>query len=161
MSCSIRGIITVLLMLLVTFPAVSLTPLAAERVFYPELRTPPGTNAAEALFTFEQILLNRGFRVTRHVFQDAQAALIMEIIENETPRNKQHARGPRYIFEFEVSPELRGEMILCCDSQSGTLVFEAARFEERYGGSGGTSYFERITGELLEGVIRDIEGRLK
>ena len=78
MSGPIRGIITVLLMLLVTFPAVSLTPLAAERAFYPELRTPPGTDAAEALFTFEQILLNRGFRVTRHVYLDAQAALIME-----------------------------------------------------------------------------------
>ena len=161
MSGSIRGIITVLLMLLVTFPVVSLTPLAAERVFYPELRTPPGMDAAEALFTFEQILLDRGFRVTRHVYQDAQAALIMEIVENEKPRDEQHTRGPRYIFEFEVSPELMGEMILCYEAQSGVLVFEAARFEERYGGSGYASSFERVTDELLQGVIRDIEGRLK
>ena len=161
MSCSIRRIIPVLLMLLVTFPAISFTPLAAERVFYPQMRTPPGTDAAEALFTFERILLNRGFRVTRHMYQDAQAALIMEMMENETPRNKQHTPGPRYIFEFEVSLELMGEMILCYDGQSGVLVFEAARFEERYGGSGSASSFERVTGELLEGVIRDIEGRLK
>ena len=161
MSCSIRRIITVLLMLLITFPAISFTPLAAERVFYPELRTPPGTGAGEALFIFEQILLNRGFRVTRHVYQDAQTALITEIMENETPRNKQHTAGPRYIFEFEVSPKLMGEMILCYDGQSGVLVFEAARFEERYGESGYASSFERMTDELLEGVIRDIEGRLK
>ena len=161
MSGPIRGIITALLMLLVTFPAVSLTYETAERVFYPELRTPPGIDVAEALFTFEQILLNRGFRVTRHVYLDAPAALIMEIMENETLSPKQQILGPRYIFEFEVSPDLVGEMILCYDSQSGTLVFEAARFEEWYGGPGVTSYFERVTGELLEGVVRDIEGRLK
>lgn len=162
MSGPFRTIITLLLMLLVAFPVVSWSPALAERVVYPDLRTPPGVDVAEALFTFEEILLSRGFRVTRHVYLDVPLgvplALIMEIMETETPRNKQLARGPSYIFEFEVSPDLVGEMVLQYDSQSEMIYFEAARFEEE---KPGKTYFERFTDDLLDGIIQEIEGRLK
>ena len=121
------------------FPVVSLTIAGAERVVYPELRTPPGVDVAEALFTFEQILLSRGFRVTRHVYMYAR---------------------PSYMFEFEVAPGLVGEMVLGYDSQSETLHFEAVRFEEKDQFSSDRTRFEHLTDDLLEGVINEIQGRL-
>jgi hypothetical protein len=162
-----RLIVTLLLMLLVGFPAVSLSYLAAERVIHPGLSTPPGVDVAEALFIFEEILLEHRYRVIRHEYHDEPpVALLMEIMDAEAQMHKPLLSGPTYIFRFEVHSELLretvlGEMVLQYDSKTEVLVFEAARFEEKYGNPGDTAYFERVAEGLLGGVIRDIEGRLK
>jgi hypothetical protein len=132
------SLLGLLLMLLVASPASSLSIEGAQRVIQPQLVVQTDLNVAELLFHFEEILLGKGFRITSHVCQPWRE---------------------EFIFEFEVAPNLVGEMILRYESVPKALWFETARFEEDWPMD--ESYFREITDRLLNGIILEIERRLR
>lgn len=155
-------LLSLLLMLLVASPAVPLTLAGAQRVIHPQLSVQTDLNEAEILFAFEEILLSKGFRVTRHVYRDAQETSFVEIMEYGMQEQRPPVRGDQYIFEFEVTPNLVGEMVLRYQIEPKILLFETARFEEDYPAMPmNETRLRLITDRLLNGIIQEIERRLR
>jgi hypothetical protein len=151
------------LILLTTQPGHTLSYAGHERVVQPGLRTPPGVDLAESLYVFEQILVDRGFRVTGHRYWDLKSSEVAILMLGAEELRVQIPPGPAawYIFEFEVMPVLEGEILLLYVGQSESIHLEAVRFEEKEYTGGDRSHFERITDKLVETLIEEIQWRLK
>ena len=152
-----------LLLLVIVLPVFALTYAGHERVIRPGLSTPPGVDLAEALFIFEQILLERGFYLKGHSYFGLQdsAMLMLKLGREQMRVDIPSGSSACYIFQFEAALSPVGEMVLIYDLQSETLRLEAVRFEEKEYRGSDTNYFNRVTDNLMAGVVREIKGRLR
>jgi hypothetical protein len=155
-------LISFLMIFAVGIPVFPFTVAGAERTIHPGRQSPAGLNIAKVLFTFEEILLDRGFRITRHIYTGAELANIKAIVEADSRARAPAYRGPQFTFEFEVPPGLVGKFVLRYETNSRIFLFETARFEEDYPAQPiPDAEFRKMTDRLLEGVFQEIERRLQ